>query len=192
MSLKSSSHRTWLTPSYISLTIYLILLQLHHTKEYSSLEKWSPTLGLQMFLDYNSQKPSPPLMARISGSWSPRTSGGLRLRTTALEGVREIFQSQNVLKDKYYFQWVMQECLRSLEIKGWGCVPPHTHTSENHPSVIHHVLSILLLFSVFWCLIVWSHEWNTHWGHMCTEPWPQPQAQCWPSVFSRKFKSTSQ
>ena len=36
-----------------------------------------------MFLDYKSQKPSPPpLLARISGSWSPRTFGGPRLRTT--------------------------------------------------------------------------------------------------------------
>ena len=36
-----------------------------------------------MFLDYNSQKPSTPLLlARISGSWSPRTSGGPRLGTT--------------------------------------------------------------------------------------------------------------
>ena len=33
------------------------------------LEQWSPTLGVQMFLDCNSQKPSPPpLLARISGS----------------------------------------------------------------------------------------------------------------------------
>ena len=33
------------------------------------LEQWSPTLGFQMFLDFNSQKPSPPLLlARISGS----------------------------------------------------------------------------------------------------------------------------
>ena len=33
------------------------------------LKQRSPTLGLQMFLDYNSQKPSPPLLvARISGS----------------------------------------------------------------------------------------------------------------------------
>ena len=34
-----------------------------------SLKQWSPTLGLHMFLDYNSQKPTPPpLLARISGS----------------------------------------------------------------------------------------------------------------------------
>ena len=33
------------------------------------LDQWSPTLGLQMFLDYTSQKLSqPPLLTRISGS----------------------------------------------------------------------------------------------------------------------------
>ena len=42
-----------------------------------TLKQWSPTLGLWVFLDYNSQNPSPPrLLARIFGSWSPRTSGG--------------------------------------------------------------------------------------------------------------------
>ena len=35
----------------------------------AGLQQWSPTLDLQMFLDYNSQKRSPPpLLARISGS----------------------------------------------------------------------------------------------------------------------------
>ena len=35
----------------------------------SPVEQWSPTLGLQMFLDYNSQKPTPPpLLARNSVS----------------------------------------------------------------------------------------------------------------------------
>ena len=34
-----------------------------------SLKQWFPTLGLQMFLHYNSQKPSPlPLLAKISRS----------------------------------------------------------------------------------------------------------------------------
>ena len=38
-----------------------------------TLQQCSPTLGLQMFLDYNSQKPSPPpLLARISGSWKSK------------------------------------------------------------------------------------------------------------------------
>ena len=47
--------------------------------------QWSPTLGLQMFLDYNSQQPSPPhLLARISGSWSPKNIWRLRLGTTAV------------------------------------------------------------------------------------------------------------
>ena len=35
----------------------------------NDLDQWSPTLGLLMFLDCNSKKPSPPpLLARISGS----------------------------------------------------------------------------------------------------------------------------
>ena len=52
----------------------------------SPLQQWSPTLGLHMFFNYNSQKPSPLLLlARITGSWSPKTSGGPRLMTTALE-----------------------------------------------------------------------------------------------------------
>ena len=39
----------------------------------NTLKQWSPTLGLQIFLDYNSQKPSlPSLLAMISGSWSPK------------------------------------------------------------------------------------------------------------------------
>ena len=39
-----------------------------------------------MFLDYNTQKPSPPpLLARISGNRSRRTSGGPRLGTTGLK-----------------------------------------------------------------------------------------------------------
>ena len=51
-----------------------------------SLNQWSPTLGLQMFLDFNSQKSWPAqLMVKVSGSCSLRTSGGTRLRTTALE-----------------------------------------------------------------------------------------------------------
>ena len=42
-----------------------------------------------MFLDYHSQKPSPPpLLARISGSWSSRTSGGPSLETTVLSHCR--------------------------------------------------------------------------------------------------------
>ena len=37
--------------------------------DFDKVDHWSPTLGLQVFLDYNSQKPSPPaLLARISGS----------------------------------------------------------------------------------------------------------------------------
>ena len=64
--------------------LYLMKLS-NHLQGQTHVEQWSPTLGLQMFLDYNSQKPSPsPLLARISGSWSPRTSGGRRLGTTAL------------------------------------------------------------------------------------------------------------
>ena len=58
--------------------VWLILAQCH------GVGQWSPTLGLQMFLDYNSQRPSAPLLlARIC---SPRTSGGPRLGTTGVGG----------------------------------------------------------------------------------------------------------
>ena len=53
------------------------------------LRQWSPTLGLQLFLDFNSQKSWPAeVMVKASGSWSPITSGGPRLGTTVL---RDIF-----------------------------------------------------------------------------------------------------
>ena len=54
----------------------------HHTKH---LGRWSPTLGLQMSLDFNSQKSWPAdVVVKASRSCSPRTSGGPRLRTTDL------------------------------------------------------------------------------------------------------------
>ena len=53
---------------------------------FGPLSQWSPTLGLQMFLDFNSQKSWPAeVVVNASGSCSPRTSGGPRLRTTVLE-----------------------------------------------------------------------------------------------------------
>ena len=49
------------------------------------LRQWSPTLGLQTFLDFNSQKSWPAeVVVKASGSCSSRTSGGPRLRATAL------------------------------------------------------------------------------------------------------------
>ena len=49
------------------------------------LHQWSPTLGLQMFLDFKSQKSWPAeVVVKASGSCSARTSGGPRLGTTAL------------------------------------------------------------------------------------------------------------
>ena len=61
-SRESSLLMRW--PKYWSL-----IFRICPSSEHSSLGQWSPTLGLQMFLDYNSQKPSPPpLLARISGS----------------------------------------------------------------------------------------------------------------------------
>ena len=49
------------------------------------LQQWFPTLGPQMFLDYNSQKSWPAqLLVKASGSFSPRTTGVPKLGTTAL------------------------------------------------------------------------------------------------------------
>ena len=43
-------------------------------------------MGLQMFLDFNSQKSWPAeVVVKASGSCSPRTSGGPRLETTAIK-----------------------------------------------------------------------------------------------------------
>ena len=53
-----------------------------------TLHQWSPTLDLQMFLDFSSQKFWPvEVVVKISGSCSPRTSGGPRLGTTALHHI---------------------------------------------------------------------------------------------------------
>ena len=52
----------------------------------SALDQWPPTLGLQMFLDFSSQKSCPAEVAvKASGSCSPRTSGGPSLGNTALD-----------------------------------------------------------------------------------------------------------
>ena len=50
-----------------------------------AIDQWSPTLGLQMFLDFNSQKSwLAEVVVKASGTCSPKTSGGPRLGTTAL------------------------------------------------------------------------------------------------------------
>ena len=54
-------------------------------KGFCGIAQRSPTLGLQMFLDFNSQKFWPAeVVVRASGSCSPRTSGGPRLGTTGI------------------------------------------------------------------------------------------------------------
>ena len=56
------------------------------TQPTHSVEQWSSTLGLQMFLDFNSQKSWPAdVVVKASGSCSPNTSGGPRLGTIAVE-----------------------------------------------------------------------------------------------------------
>ena len=83
------------------------------------LHQWSPTLGLRMFLDYNSQKPSPPpLLARISGSWCPRTSGGPRLGTTVLQDQIRWYStvSSSCL---YLLLWILQFPIQGPSIRGY-------------------------------------------------------------------------
>ena len=49
------------------------------------IEQWFLILGLQMFLDCRSQKPSPlAVLARISENLRPRTFEESKLRTTAV------------------------------------------------------------------------------------------------------------
>ena len=51
-------------------------------------DQWFQTLGPQMCLDYSCQKPRPAqLVVKSSGSFSPRTSGHLRLGTAALDSL---------------------------------------------------------------------------------------------------------
>ena len=53
---------------------------------FSVLDQWSPTLGLEMFLEFNSQKSWPAeVVVKASGSCSLRTSRGPRLDTTGLK-----------------------------------------------------------------------------------------------------------
>ena len=66
------------------------------------LKQWSPTLGLQMFLDFNSQKSWPAeVVVKASGSCSPRTSGGPRLGSTwdrVEAGFKFLFSHGNSLR----------------------------------------------------------------------------------------------
>ena len=69
---------------------------------FSHLKQWHPTLGLQMFLDFNSQKSWPAeVVVKASGSCSPRTSGGPRLGTTALMDEVKIIREA--------LEWIMEE-----------------------------------------------------------------------------------
>ena len=61
------------------------LMQPWNASFWVPLLQWSPTLGLQMFLDFNSQKSWPAeVVVKVSGSCSPRTSGGPKLGTTRI------------------------------------------------------------------------------------------------------------
>ena len=61
-------------------------LNVNNTNVSSSQQQWSPTLGLQMFLDFNFQKSWPAeVVVKASGSCRPIISGGPRLGTTATE-----------------------------------------------------------------------------------------------------------
>ena len=66
---------------------YYLYDAINEQRTVGPLEQWSPTLGLQMFLDFNSQKAWPAkVVVKASGSGSLRTSGGPKFGTTALVG----------------------------------------------------------------------------------------------------------
>ena len=66
----------------VCLRAFLVLHSIAQSR--CALVQWSPTLSLQMFLNFNSQKSWPAkVVVKSSESYSPRTSGGPRLGTTA-------------------------------------------------------------------------------------------------------------
>ena len=63
------------------------------------LDQGSPALVLQMFLDYNSQKPSPPPpLARISGSWKSKNIWRTKVGDRCVKGKE--------LKSQAHSYWV--------------------------------------------------------------------------------------
>ena len=63
----------------------------------TALDQRSPTLGLQMFLDFISHKSWPvEVVVKPSGRCSPRTSGGPRLGTTALDALNQQLKSLTI------------------------------------------------------------------------------------------------
>ena len=66
-----------------------------------TIVQWSPNVGLQMFLDFNSQKSWPAeVMVKASGSCSKRTSGVPRLGTTAISHDKLYFLVPSIWKSK--------------------------------------------------------------------------------------------
>ena len=108
------------------------------------LGQWSPTLGLQMFLDYNSQKPTPPpLLARISGNWSPRTSGGPRLRTTALGDIKMPGYQLNQLTNSSKWRECKQLWCGGDSTAPWLCdLSTQSPYNDNWSSFCHHMYKI--------------------------------------------------
>ena len=65
--------------------------------------QWSPTLGLQMFLGFNSQKSWPAEVGvKASGSCSARTSGGPSLGTTVVVNKQSELEPTISMTDKQF------------------------------------------------------------------------------------------
>ena len=101
------------------------------------LEQWSPTLGLQMFLDFNSQKSWPAeAVVKVSGSCSPRTSGDPRLGTTALKHV--VASTVRVWKISSFFKYIHHQvmvnlCVHSCILQLWWVFKTsHIKIMNNH------------------------------------------------------------
>ena len=97
---------------------------------FGPIQQWSPTLGPQMFLNYNSQKLSPsPLLVRISGSWFLEAQGWgpLPYRTTV--GLLVSSSSCSFLKRTLLFMLFFKKL--SFKIQNKSCNYIHSQVYKD-------------------------------------------------------------
>ena len=110
----------------------------------SPLWHWSPTLGLQMLLDFNSQKSwSAKVVVKNSGRCSLRPSGGPRLGTTALwDSVAG------------YLWWKhLSRVLRAILLVTWSC--KRSPSSKTIFVVVEYIKQSFQWWFPFWIYQFW-------------------------------------